>query len=1110
MNYDYDYDNNIRIEKQNLEKRKKQLKINKGDANNVYNRSFFTDANNTYKENITKRSKLSKNAKKTNVIPKMYNSFNQSDSEFSDTKSVQGSNCSSDNSEDFIGKMDKMMDNRKHERKFVKKTADNNNFTRQFDQMTFSNPNAPVSINAIPDECGMNSAISRMENERELSLNEGFSNFGESGDMTYGITDKEHFTHNNMTPFYKKGFTGASVEHMNDYSQRKVDLFTGSKRVDWNNKTEQTPLFSPVVGMKNIYGDMPITDLAKGRYIPGKEKRNELPFTQIKVGPGLGLNKNSSGSFMKGSGDLYRVIPKNIDDLRVEGKKRIIMEGVTNHGMKGTNGPIAGKMQKKKPPKVWKTDPKDMIKTYSVVGAPRVNSEILKDKMSKTRGLLRKVRFGPGQTNVAQHTDQKLIAKERQPFKQVYNNAPPTNIQLIDGLRDRSSTHDDTYIPDATQRVVENKHHGHLNAETQKGHTYDVITSIPDVNMRNIHQDTKYNGLITGDMRQTTTIDYNDTPDQNMRNIHGDLKRANGITGNMQKTHTYDPNDLMAPNMRVIHGAIDREGNVMGNHMNPNVYDPNDLPNQTMRNIHGESKRMGIVEADYKKGYIFDPNDIPDVTQREIYSKAIRNGVLTGDYKKANTFDLNDLPNVTMREIHGESKRHGTVMGEIGKTHTFDPNDTPEINMRNIHGKTKQNGVVIGDYQKVNTYDINDVPEINMRNIHGKTKQNGAMTGDYKKVNTYDPNDVPEVNMRNIHGQTKQNGAVTGDYKKVNIYDPNDVPNINMRNIHGQTKQNGVITGDYKKNNVYDPNDIPDVNMRNVHGQTKQNGVITGDYKKNNVYDPNDVPDVNMRNIHGEIKQNGNMTGDSQKIRTFDPNDIPDATMRDIHGKNKVHGPLKSDVNNAYTINYVNATPDATMRDIHGKNKVAGPLKSDIESSYTINYVNATPDVTIREIQGKTNRIGPLQSDITGNYTINYVNATPDVTIREMTGKTNHVTPGKTLVDAQPNRRDAYNGKVNTAKEATLKGRTPTKISYDVGPTTRFTQYYLKEEQEPIHRTNQPSFPQIINNLDFDQVRSKSPTSFENTRTNMHVRENLANNPYINNIVHKSIIKYNL
>ena len=74
---------------------------------------------------------------------------------------------------------------------------------------------------------------------------------------------------------------------------RKVELFTGSAdNLQYKPKTERKPLFNPLIGLTNIYGMPNFSDFAGARFIPGKERKNEKPFQEQKVTPGLGLGYN--------------------------------------------------------------------------------------------------------------------------------------------------------------------------------------------------------------------------------------------------------------------------------------------------------------------------------------------------------------------------------------------------------------------------------------------------------------------------------------------------------------------------------------------------------------------------------------------------------------------------------------------------------------------------------------------------------------------------------------------------------------------------------------------------------------------------------------------------
>ena len=119
--------------------------------------------------------------------------------------------------------------------------------------------------------------------------------------------------HNNMEPFF-----GSSVKQNLNENANKTLLahFTGSDDT-FRHKKETKMLFKPV--KQNIYGQQIKRD--DSRFIASMyTKTNQLPFEQIRVGPGL----NSSADQLTtniGFHDSFRPKYKNVDQLRVNPKE---------------------------------------------------------------------------------------------------------------------------------------------------------------------------------------------------------------------------------------------------------------------------------------------------------------------------------------------------------------------------------------------------------------------------------------------------------------------------------------------------------------------------------------------------------------------------------------------------------------------------------------------------------------------------------------------------------------------------------------------------------------------------------------------------------------------
>ena len=720
---------------------------------NLFNTNIINANSNFIKKNAEKKTHMSRNPNKTGIIPKQYNrkrnhSNSDSDSEFSDYEDFNNNNKINSDSDDgnnnnlLFNKSKKIIDNRKHERAFVEKTKDDDNYLEQFKPMKFTNLGEPVSSNAVHyGSDNHSSVVDRMETERELALKGNFSNFGESNDMTYGIMSPDNFTHNNMKPFFKsRGLNNRKSEQSATVHQRRMESFSGTlndERPDWRHKKEQAPLFSPVTSISNPFGMPVMTDAYEGRFIPGRERRNEPLFEPIRVGPGLGVGLGENGDFIKGAGDLYRPKVLTVDDLRAKNNPKVTYGGVIVEGQKGEKRGINGRqvVQKRGASARFKEQsPKEdfLAKFTGEVTGPKIIGAVDPNSMGGVnRGVQETNHIGPSKFNVDQITDTKMRDgkgdKYRTPFKQSFDQSEAPGFYLYEGLKGQSNY--DSYITDATQR----------------GKEQDYIAPIgKSENFKN------------------TVFNPNDIPDITMREIHSEKDRSgHALTGNYKQRQSYDPNDIPDITMREIHSEKDRTGNALtGNYKQRQAYDPNDIPDITMREIHGEKDRTGnAISGDKYIIKSFNPNDIPDISMREIHSEKDRSGnAISGDYFKSKSIDFSDVPNVTLREINSELDWIGPNKKYIGEPNTRNDAYNSKVNVtREVIAQGRNpNGLknIITPSNQFTKYKLKETTDINYLNHpHPEIPQNNNII--FEMVNDKDPtwwfnnrtDDYPEKNL---------------------------------------------------------------------------------------------------------------------------------------------------------------------------------------------------------------------------------------------------------------------------------------------------------------------------------------------------------------------------
>ena len=170
----------------------------------------------------------------------------------------------------------------------LEKNINNLELLHNFNELTFSS-----NKNVIPQ-----------------NVNNNYTNFKSTDNMTYNIINQNKLTHNNMNPFsIKRDLTRSMTK-----SQRSLELFTGQLS-EYTKKKEIEPLFKPV----NNYGDvLYFNSFVKNRLKPSiKNNDGILPFkTNLKVSPGINNEKQ------KGRHNVYRINPLNIDEFKNDNHKQ--------------------------------------------------------------------------------------------------------------------------------------------------------------------------------------------------------------------------------------------------------------------------------------------------------------------------------------------------------------------------------------------------------------------------------------------------------------------------------------------------------------------------------------------------------------------------------------------------------------------------------------------------------------------------------------------------------------------------------------------------------------------------------------------------------------------
>ena len=571
---------------------------------------------------------------------------------------------------------------------------------------------------------------------------------------TYGIVDEDKMTHNNMVPEFKlKGNYGLSPDdekHLNDTFTRKLNLFTGSlNSLDYRKKTERKPLFAPVPGLSNIYDSPVKTESYKGRYIPGRERRNEKPFQEVKVTPGLNLGYNEVG--IQGFHDLYRAMPRNIDQTRTLNNPKITY-----------NNPMGGQLVKKVV-KEERLKKNDYLEHFSQVDA----DNILYGEY-ETEGINGFYAPGGGSRSVdpvvyKRRPDRfKYYGDERMIETSAYRNKPANygsidkrNLATINrGTKDTTyaghlqsnqghiiggevESSREQYLHDGPTNVTDNKQNYTVN--------YSNITPNPTKRNTYNYED---NGITTGDNRNYTINYKNQTPNPTKRNTYN--YEDNGITTGDNKNYAINYSNIIPDPTRRNTYNVNDSGNTTGDNRNYTINYKNQTPDPTRRNTYNVNDSGNT--SGYSRNYIINYSNLtPNPTNRDMYKVVDSNKLATGiprnyiiNYELA-TPDPTDRDIHKVKDIFSHAKGHNdnyVINYELA---------TPDPTNRDIH-KVKDSFTSAKGHD--NNYVINyelATPDPTDRDIHKvKDSFRGAKGHDNNYVINYELA-TPDPTDRDIH-----------------------------------------------------------------------------------------------------------------------------------------------------------------------------------------------------------------------------------------------------------------------------------------------------------------------------------------------------------------------
>jgi hypothetical protein len=928
-----------------------------------------------------------------------------------------------------------------------------NNMTRnlrpgyldQFDDLRHDNKSGIVAHTQANQGHNGKSRRRALNQSQNIEFDGGYSPLNDNN-MTYGVVDREHFVHDNMVPHFavdsSKGY-GRSTRDEKQYedtTQRRLDLFSGStNNIEHLPKKESRPLFNPIVGLTNIYGNRNINEEVQWRYQPSRERRNEKPFQPTKVTPGMNLGHNEVGRH--GFHDQYRPELRTIDDLRTANNPQTsYVMPVRPNRKHGENRPVVAPVRKRRPDRFVENDPRNMQKSMGHIKGPTVRGTYYVP--TTMRSVNTRGHMGAAKYETSQHLPQNMYEKVKISTKENFDHAGPRAPHAKEHHAPMSATIGSYNAPVTKRQLTQNNTYQRpVGTRERDQGGYQVVH-------QGIHMPTT--------IRQITQNNTYQRPigtrerDQGGYQVQHQNTQAPATLRQTTQHNTYQ---------RPIGTRETDQGGYQVQHQNTQA--PATLRQTTQHNTY--QRPIGTRERD-QGGYQVQhqnthaPTTLRQTTQHNTYQRPI--GTRERDQGGYHVQHQGIHMPTTKRQL----TQNNTHNGQVGT-------------------KDRQQGGYQVQHQNTQAPTTKrQLTQINTHNgqIGTKDRQQGGYHAEQSGIHM--PTTKRQLTQNNTHnGQIGTRDRQQGGYQvqHQNTHAPTTKRQLTQNNTH-----NGQIGTRDRQQGGYQ------VQHQNTHAPTTKRQLT-----QNNTYQqPVGTRDRHKGGYHAE-QEGIHMPTTKRQLTQNNTYQQPIGT-RDRH-------------KGGYHAEQDGIHMPTTKRQLTQNNTYQQPIgtKDREKGGYHAEQEGIHMPTTKRQLTQNNTYQQPLgtKDREKGGYHIELQGTHVPTTKKQMMQNNTYQQPLK-FHEAQASRADAEAMLQTTAKDEILQGRAPTTSNYTKIPTYEHTMYTLRDPIQ-VNRDLYPNMTKanILDCIPTYATKDKNTLPQQEDRHYSFPKVTLKTNPYINNIIHKSV-----
>lgn len=743
-------------------------------------------------------------------------------------------------------------------------------YIAQFDAQTFDCdglPGAPNDVYQTRDKAKLS------ELERDLSFKEGWTPYHQMSSMSYGIVPDDELRHDNMVPFFKQKGGYGSNDLQNEHGMRfKNELFTGNLKDTWNKKQEVRPFFTPVADLSFIYGTPIRTEEEETRYIPSRYRNGERLFELERVTPGLNLDYNEIGT--QGNFDMFRSLPKNVDELRIKPDQKITYEGRIIEGMKGQNRPVQAPVVSYRPDDFKITTEADLLPKTDFNTGPRTRDNFM---MKETDRSEQNLEYTGGAYTKAEAIDRNVpeYMKPKVKYAHRQNFVLPKPLQKFAKSETKFNANLNSFdLPfNSRAQTCQNDYIGHTNAPTN---TYANLGDDARTTIREVESTKPYpNSNVTSNV-MWGTVHPMDVARSTIKEVTAEESlNPNAPSLNTQQKVYYS--DVSRSTLRETTGPIAPSNAGQSNNMYVN---PIDNARMTLKETTvGIPQNMNTTLVGQSQGAVH-PQDQMKTTLKEDIIQIPYQTMITPINQEQGTVHLQDIARTTTREGTTQISQP-TFMTPVNQQFgTVGLQDSMRMTMREGTVQTPWNTFVTPVNQEQGTVQLQDITRTTLREGLTEIPQETFITPVNQQFGNVGLQDIMRTTTREGMTELPRQSFITPVNQQFGNVGPQDIMRTTLREGMTELPQETFITPTNKFGNV-GLQDIMRTTLREGIIELPQQNFITPVNQNFGNVGLQDITRTTLREGMTELPRQNFITPVNQNFGNVGLQDIMKTTLRE-------------------------------------------------------------------------------------------------------------------------------------------------------------------------------------------------------------------------------------